>query len=289
VAVAGTLHRDDITTPYGRRTADGGSAVYFAVAAARYTRVFLNGVVGRDTEAAHRLLLSRLPIDLDGLVVSDAPTVVWHVEHDFERWVTRSEATEAGCDGEWPGTLAAESRTAPVLFLASLDPAKQLAALHGSGARLVGADSMTVFMGDRAGAVREVAAGSDILFLNAAEAQALSGEPEWHAAARALLGIGRVRAVVVKRGPLGAACVTRARVAELPAIDVSPVVDPTGAGDALAGGFLGYCAAVERDDDEVFAPALQHGIRCAADAIAAFGVEGLRRGSLAGAAGPGDV
>lgn len=289
MAVAGTLHRDDITTPFGRRTVDGGSAVYFAVAAARYTRVLVNGVVGSDTEAAHRLLLTRLPVDAGGLVVSETPTVVWHVEHDFQRWVTRSESADAGCDDDWRGTLTPASRAAPVLFLASLDPAKQAAALRESSARLIGSDSMTVFMDGRAAAVREVATASDVLFLNASEVMTLSGVDDWRAAANSLLGSGRLRAVVIKRGPLGAACVTPAGVVECPAIEVGPVLDPTGAGDALAGGFLGYCAAVERDDEVVFGDALQHGIRCAADAIAAFGVEALRRGSLAGAARPGDV
>ena len=87
---------------------------------------------------------------------------------------------------------------------------------------------------------------------------------------------GRLRAVVVKRGPLGAACVTAGGIVELPAAPVAEVVDPTGAGDALAGGFLGYIAQLERADDAAFEAALAEGIRCAADAIVEFGTAGLR-------------
>jgi sugar/nucleoside kinase (ribokinase family) len=54
-------------------------------------------------------------------------------------------------------------------------------------------------------------------------------------------------------------------------------VDPTGAGDALAGGFLGHIAEMERADEADFKAALAAGVRCAADAIVEFGTVGLRR------------
>jgi sugar/nucleoside kinase (ribokinase family) len=80
---------------------------------------------------------------------------------------------------------------------------------------------------------------------------------------------------VVKLGPLGAACVTAEGIAEQPAVPVAEVVDPTGAGDALAGGFLGYVAQVEATGGEAIETALAEGIRSAADAIVAFGTAGL--------------
>ena len=89
----------------------------------------------------------------------------------------------------------------------------------------------------------------DILFLTAAELTALTGDDDWRASATGLCGIGRLRAVVVKRGPRGAACVTADAVIERVAVTVPEVVDPTGAGDALAGGFLGHAARIERADE----------------------------------------
>ena len=124
--------------------------------------------------------------------------------------------------------------------------------------------------------MRATALASDVLFLNAAELVALTGEIDWRSGARRLLGKGRLRAVVVKRGPDGAALVTQQSVVEQPAQAVARVVDPTGAGDALAGGFLGACAAGERDDDEMFAEALAVGVRSAASALTAFGADDLR-------------
>lgn len=275
VAVAGTLHRDDITTPHGHCQSLGGSAVYFALAAARDAPVRVNGIVGQDTSDAYAAILRGTAIDLSGVVVSDCPTFVWHAVHDFERWVTSSEWSEAGCDADWSPNLNAVSRSAPVLFLGSMHPRLQRAVLDQSQARLIGADSMTVFMREDRASVREVVEGADILFLNTEEVEMLAGRPNWRDAARELCGIGRLRAVVIKLGPDGAACVTRSALHELEAHPVERVIDPTGAGDALAGGFLGYCAQEERDTEAVFAQALAEGVRCAAAAVTSFGTDGL--------------
>jgi sugar/nucleoside kinase (ribokinase family) len=171
--------------------------------------------------------------------------------------------------------LTDASRRAQVFFVGSMDPSLQRAVIDQSGATLIGADSMTVFIDDRRDEVRSVVERVDVLFLNAAELEALTGSSGWREAAAGLCGAGRLRAVVVKRGPAGAACVTAAGIVELPAAPVAEVVDPTGAGDALAGGFLGYLAHLERADAAIFAAALAEGVQCAAGAIAAFGTRGL--------------
>jgi len=275
VAVAGTFHSDDLTTPAGRRDALGGSAVYFPLAAARYAPVHVNGIVGADTAPEFRRIVANPDIDLDGMVVSPSPTFRWHAVHDFQRWVTSDEAFEPGCDPEWEPVLTPRSRRAQVFFVGSMDPALQRAVIDQSGASLMAADSMTVFIDNRGDEVRSLIERVDLLFLNAAELAVLSGTDDWRAAAAALCGTGRLRAVVVKRGPLGAACVTAGSLVELPAAPVAKVVDPTGAGDALAGGFLGHIAQVERADESTFEQALAEGIRCAADAIVEFGTGGL--------------
>jgi cytidine kinase len=275
VAVAGTFHRDDVTTPAGRRDVLGGSAVYFALAGSRFAPVHVNGIVGADTAGEHRRILDRPGIDLDGMVVSDLPTFRWHAVHDFERWGTSHESAEPGCDPEWRPVLPASSRRAEVLFVASMDPRLQREVLDQSHAHLIGTDSMTEFITSRPGEVRAVVERVDILFLTAAELAVLTGDGDWRTSAAALCGRGRLRAVVVKHGPRGAACVTAGAVVESPAVPVPKVLDPTGAGDALAGGFLGHAARSGRADPASFDAALAAGLRCAADAIVEFGTAGL--------------
>jgi sugar/nucleoside kinase (ribokinase family) len=277
VAVAGTFHRDDVTTPAGRRDVLGGSAVYFALAASRFAPVHVNGIVGADTAAGFRAMLDSPAIHLDGMVVSDLPTFRWHAVHDFERWVTSRESAEPGCDPEWRPLLLERSRQAEMLFVASMDPRLQRDVLEQSSARLIGTDSMTEFIMSRPAEVLAVVERADILFLTAAELAALTGHDDWRASAAGLLGMGRLRAVVVKRGPRGAACVSAGAVLEMAAVPVSRVVDPTGAGDSLAGGFLGRVALGGDAGEAALDVALAEGMRCAADAVTEFGTAGLVR------------
>jgi len=282
ITVAGTVHLDDIATPRGRRLRQiGGSSLYFALAAAPHARVHLNAIVGDDAEAELRQILDGLPVDLAGLEVSPRPTFRWHAVHDFERWVAETVAEEPGCEPEWRPRLSPAAARAEVLFLGSMRPALQRDILAQSSARLIGVDSMTCFTGTERDAVLDVVGGCDILFLNRVELSSLVPEAgSWQAAALSLRGRGRLRALVVKGGPLGAALVTPSALAESPAPPVDTVVDPTGAGDAVAGGFLGLCAAAGRDDDAFFLIALEEGLGRADAAIGTFGTSGLRRIAL---------
>ena len=279
IAVAGTVHLDDITTPSGRRARQiGGSALYFALAASPHAPVHLNAIVGADAEAELREILTPLQVDLAGLTVSDQPTFRWYAVHDFERWVAETVAEEPGCDPTWRPRLSSEAARAEVLFLGSMRPALQWEILAQSSARLIGVDSMTSFTDPERDAVLEVVAGCDILFLNRVELCSLVPEAaDWRAAAATLTDRGRLRALVVKGGPEGAALVTSSGILEQPAAPIDTVVDPTGAGDAVAGGFLGLCAALERDDDGVLPAALVEGLGRAAAAIGTFGTTGLHR------------
>lgn len=280
IAVAGTVTLDDVVTPQGSASAQqGGSAVYFALAASRYARVHAVGAVGPDGVESLRETVDGCDVSTEDVAWSERPTMHWWARHDFVRWVTAEERTEQGAYESWQPSLSPEAAAAQVLFAGSMRPDLQVSALRQSRARLVGSDSMTVYIGSRGDEVRAVAEASDILFLNRSELSALTGVPsdDWLAGARSLCGRGRLRAVVVKAGPVGAAVVTASSLVERAAHPVETVMDPTGAGDSLAGGFLGACARAERDDDDFFATALDEGLRCAADAIVAFGTQALRR------------
>ena len=251
--------------------------MYFALAAAPRATVHLNGIVGRDRAAGFARLLDVPGVVTDGLVVSEEPTFVWHARHDFERWVAVDTSSDEGCDPLWRPELSAAAAAAPVLFLASMRPSLQREVLMQSSARLVGADSMVDYTGPARAEVREVIRSCDVLFLNRDELASLTGTPitTWRHEAIAMCGVGRLRAVVVKGGPEGASLATADGVISRPPSWVPAVQDPTGAGDALAGGFLAACAVAERDDADFLVTALQEGLHAAARAICRFGVEGL--------------
>src|SRR5207302_8825935 len=103
------------------------------------------------------------------------PTFRWRAVHDFERWVTADEETEAGAYGAWRPRLSPAAAAAEVLFVGSMRPGLQLAILGQSQARFIGADSMTVFIGAVGDEVRRGAASADILFPQPAVVSALPG------------------------------------------------------------------------------------------------------------------
>ncbi|MBJ7609853.1 MAG: hypothetical protein JF887_10565 [Candidatus Dormibacteraeota bacterium] len=288
IAVAGTVHIDDITTPAGHRPVQlGGSAVYFALAAAPRATVHLNGIVGRDHAGDFADLLAGTSVVGDGLVVSEQQTFRWHARHDFDRWLAVDTFSVEGCDASWEPRLPPAAAAAEVLFLASMRPALQRAVLDQSSARLIGADSMTDYTVPEREAVRDVVHACDVLFLNRIELASLTRAPTttWRQEAIAMCGVGRLRAVVVKGGPAGASLVTEDGVISRPAAPVGgQVVDPTGAGDALAGGFLAACAVAQRADADFFPTALDAGLQRAAAAISHFGVSGLVENPAASAA-----
>src|ERR1039458_7178707 len=225
ITVAGTVHLDDITTPHGRRPRQiGGSALYFALAAAPHAPVHLNAIVGDDAEAELRQTLSGLPVDLGGLAVSGGPTFRWHAVHDFQRWVAETVAEEPGCEPEWRPRLSPEAASAEVLFMGSMRPSLQREILAQSSARLIGVDSMTCFTGPERDAVLDVVSGCDVLFPNRFELSSLVPEaPDWTVAARSLLGTSRLRALVVKGGSAGAVLITSTTTLQQPAAPGDPV------------------------------------------------------------------
>jgi sugar/nucleoside kinase (ribokinase family) len=73
--------------------------------------------------------------------------------------------------------------------------------------------------------------------------------------------------------------VTRESFFALPAYPLETVVDPTGAGDTFAGGFVGYIAAHPHEElsDELLRRAMAHASVLASFNVEEFGTERLQR------------
>jgi sugar/nucleoside kinase (ribokinase family) len=86
------------------------------------------------------------------------------------------------------------------------------------------------------------------------------------------------RVVIAKQGEHGAGMYTPDGFFALPAYPTADVVDPTGAGDTFAGGFMGYVAAHAADelDDELLRRAMAYGTALASFNVEAFGTERMQ-------------
>jgi sugar/nucleoside kinase (ribokinase family) len=116
------------------------------------------------------------------------------------------------------------------------------------------------------------------VIVNDGELKQLTDEPNLVRAAQAVLDLGP-SVVVAKQGEYGAAMFTREGFFGLPAYPLENVVDPTGAGDCFAGGFMGYVAAHAGEElsDELLRRAMAFGTVLASFNVEAFGTERLQR------------
>jgi sugar/nucleoside kinase (ribokinase family) len=277
--VSGTVTIDYVRASATPVTAQlGGSAMYSALAAANYVDVSLVAAVGADAESMFREALGSSGVDTESVEVFDAPNFSWIASYDPVSGEAREEAYDEGASASWWPRMSTRAARCQVVFVGSMRPDLQAEILSQTRAELIGIDSRTPYLRDRS-TVMSMVQRVDVLFLNLAELSFLTERPEseWRNSARSLVGLGRLRAVVVKAGSHGAAYVSEAETLKLAAHRVDRVIDPTGAGDALAGAFLGVCARERRSDDQVLAVALQEGLYWAAHAIRAPGLAGLKR------------
>jgi sugar/nucleoside kinase (ribokinase family) len=243
LVVVGTVAFDDVSTPAGEaHRVLGGSAAYFSIAASLFTRVGLVGVVGEDFPPEHRAVLAARDVDLAGLETAEGSTFHWAGRYEGTMDVATTLATDLNVLASFSPRLSPEQRAAPFVFLANTAPEMQAAVLDQlESPRLVVADTMNLWIETRRTALRAVLERVQGLTINDAEAKALAGEGNLVAAGRKLLTMGP-RFVIVKKGEHGAFLFARDRSFALPAYPLDRVVDPTGAGDAFAGGLMGRLA-----------------------------------------------
>lgn len=274
--VIGTLAYDDIETANERRERQlGGSATYFAMAASHFTPPRLVGVVGTDFEDQHVELLRRQRVDTHGLEFAEGRTFHWAGRYEAD-WNTRTTlATHLNVFEHFDPKVPPEFADSRFLFLANAAPAIQLQALEQvRHPRFTMADTMNLWIDIARPELGELLRRVDAIVLNDEEARMLSGERNLIRAAGAVLGMGP-RYVLLKKGEHGAFLMGADAHFALPAYPVEEVVDPTGAGDAFAGGFMGYLA--ERDD---VAPATLRRAMLYGTVTASYCVQGFSVGPL---------
>lgn len=279
IVVVGSVAYDNLETPTGKRdNVLGGAATHFSAAASFFTTVHLVGVVGGDFEHAHIEFLKNRGIDLKGLeVVPEGKTFRWsgHYLNDLNQAETLD--TQLGVFAAFDPKLSDLHRSRPYLFLANIHPQLQLKVLQQmQEPRLVAMDTMNLWINTTRDALQQVIERVDLLFVNDAEARALTGRKNISEAALKIMEWGP-RIVVVKRGEYGALLYTEGRVFAAPALPLTRVADPTGAGDTFAGGFLGYLALADNEEESTLRRAVICGSVMASFQVEDFGLDRLRR------------
>jgi len=234
-------------------------------------------VVGSDGSSLLDLLDAA---DLDRSSVTQLPgaTYRWRAQHHPSQGIPVLEKQQLGVYMDWHPQLTSAAQNSEILFLGSMHPGRQLEVLQQCrAARLVALDTMRDFIASHREELEQLLRQSDLLFVNEAELRALFPSPHHDPleAAREAVERWHLQEVILKLGARGAATVSRTATRAFPSAAGPSVVDPTGAGDALAGGLLGRLAQLQRTDSDAINEAMADGGRAARAAIAVFGARGL--------------
>lgn len=274
--VVGSVALDSVYTPFGE-TADalGGSAVYFSVAAALLAPVKVVGVIGNDYPTRELDRLAPRGIDWSGVERADGESFRWKGKYSYDLQSRETLETRLGVFATFRPKLPAAWRSTEYLFLGNIDPELQLNVLEQlDQPKLVVCDTMNYWIQGKRPELLKLLERVDILLVNDGEARELSGNWNIHKAGRWILERGPKR-VVIKQGEYGALLIEPTRTFYVPAFPLEEVFDPTGAGDAFAGGFVGYLAHGGQLDAAHLRRAMIYGSALGSFAVERFGLERL--------------
>jgi sugar/nucleoside kinase (ribokinase family) len=280
--VVGSIALDSVATPFGE-TADtpGGSAVFFSAAGAILHPVQVVGVVGSDYPLSALTALAARGVDLSGVEQAPGESFRWKAKYSYDLSSRETLDTRLGVFAQFRPKLPEAFRQARYVFLGNIDPELQLSVLDQiPQPALVACDTMNYWIQSKRDVLLELLRHIDLLMVNDSEARELSGDWNIYRAARWVLGRGPKMAVI-KQGEHGALLVNQDSTFKVPAYPLQEVFDPTGAGDAFAGGFMAYLASTGDLTPPNLRRAMVYGAALGSFAVEAFGVQGLEHVTLA--------
>jgi sugar/nucleoside kinase (ribokinase family) len=276
--VVGSVAYDDIDGPFGfHKNLLGGSASFIARAASYFTKgVAIVGVVGDDFEQRHLDELTALGVDCSGVERQAGETFHWVGKYAPDLATRETLETRLGVFGTFAPKVREQHRDAQLVLLGNIDPALQMDVLRQVRApALVAMDTMNLWIDIKRADLVAVLAKVHTLMVNDEEARQLAGEHNLRSAAMKILEMGPT-SVIIKRGDAGALLFHRDGAFAAPAMPLSDVKDPTGAGDSFAGGLMGYLAYAGDLSPKTIRTAMIMGSVMGSFAVEKFSVDGLR-------------
>jgi len=272
---------DSIKTPYGCRCRIiGGSASHFAMSARHFTKVSIVACVGEDFPKENITFLRGKGLDLSSLSVDKGKTFHWKGEYRGDLNTAVTLKTELGVLSSFKPRILAKQRKIKYIFLANVDPDIQLFLLRNMySPEIVALDSMNYWIDSKRKSLLSLLRKVDIFLANDKEAFSLSGERGVIKAAKSLRRMGS-KMVLIKKGEHGSLFYNGRDFFSLPAYPSERVIDPTGAGDTFAGGFMGYLARHKKAGSREIKNALAFGTVAASFNIEGFGLEASARISM---------
>lgn len=278
ILAVGSVALDAIETPYGSRDPIvGGSATFFSVAASFFAPVQLVGVVGEDFPEWAVALLRDRKVDLEGLKRVPGRTFRWAGRYDATLTQRETLETKLNVFETFRPEIPEAYRDARLVFLGNIDPGLQRMVLDQvRSPRLVVADTMNFWISGARASLAETLKRVDVLVINEEEIRQLADDFNIVRAARVVQAMGP-RILVCKRGEYGALLFQGEDIFAATAFPLANVLDPTGAGDTFAGGFVGALAQNTEIDDRALRRAIVFGSVMGSFSVEGFGLERLQK------------
>lgn len=276
--VVGSIAFDTVETPFDKvENALGGSTTYITIAASYFTKpVNVIGVVGEDFLEEHINLLKEHGANLEGLqIVEGGKTFRWGGKYHLNFNERDTLFTELNVFENFNPTIPENLKNCEYVMLGNIDPTLQLNVLSQlNNTKFVVVDTMNLWINIRFEELKKVIALADLLIINDSEAQMISGTHNIIKAADIIKKMG-CKNLIIKKGEHGALLFGDGQVFSAPALPITDLVDPTGAGDTFAGGLSGYIAGTDDTSFENLKKGVIYGSVLASFNVQRFSTKGI--------------
>ncbi len=273
IICTGSIALDTTRTPF--RTVErvlGGSASYFSVSASFFDRVGVVSAVGEDFPLEYWTLLAEKGVDLAGVQRVKGETLFFDSSFDYDLHDRKTNKLRLNVLANFKPVVPASFKKVDVLFLATNAPETQLCVLQQVDAKMTLMDTIDYYIENDLRNLLEVVKRVDGVVLNDVEARMLTQTLNLVTAGKKIAGMGP-EIVLIKKGEHGSILFHGQEVYPFPAYPLENVVDPTGAGDSYAGGFVGHLARRLTRDGRVSESVLKEAV-VYANVLGSFAVEG---------------
>jgi sugar/nucleoside kinase (ribokinase family) len=276
----GTMAFDAIETPFGKiDKIVGGSGIYVAYSASHFIQpVQQISIIGNDFPDEEINDLKKRGVQLSGVeIVPDQKSFFWSGKYHLDMNTRDTLITDLNVLANFNPKVPEEYQGAEYLMLGNVMPSLQLSVIEQlrNRPKLIVLDTMNYWMETALESLKEVLRKVEVLMINDSEARQLSGEYSIVKAAKKILGMGP-EYLIIKKGEHGALLFHKDHVFFAPALPLDEVFDPTGAGDAFAGGFIGYIAHTQNISFENMKTAIVVGSAMASFCVEKFGPQRLK-------------
>lgn len=276
--VVGSIAFDYIETPFDKvEDALGGSTTYIALAASYFSGpINIVGVVGDDFNEKHIKMLEEHNIDLDGLkIVEGGKTFRYGCKYHYDLNVRDSLYTELNVFENFDPIIPDKAKKNNIVVLGNIAPTLQTKVLDQvEKPKFVVCDTMNFWIEGMKDDLLKVLKRVNLLIINDSESRLLANEPNLIKAAKIIQDMGP-EYLIIKKGEHGALLFGEDTVFSAPAYPMENIYDPTGAGDAFAGGLSGFLHKTQDLDFENIKKAVIYGSVMASFCVEKFSTQAL--------------